>query len=133
MTDYTDQERDTIRLAAFGALTLVAAADPGFIAMFKESMAGARALAAAPGDLQGVFKAGGMPPMPKGNKDEVKTNVITALGQAKEIIAAKAPQDLQPFQAVIAEAIDQVALAHHGVSEGERKVINEMRAVVGIA
>src|SRR5262245_9144576 len=40
MTVYTDQERDTIRTAAFGAMTLVSAADPGFLSMFKESMAG---------------------------------------------------------------------------------------------
>lgn len=133
MTDYTDQERDTIRFAAFGALTLVSAADPGFMSMFKESMAGAKALAAAPADLQGVLKSGGMPPMPKGSQEEVKTNVITALGQAKAIIAAKAPDDLQPFQALVAEAINQVATAHDGVSESERQVIMEVRTAVGIA
>jgi hypothetical protein len=133
MTDYNDQERDTIRFAAFGAMTLVSAADPGFMAMFKESMAGAKALAAAPADLQGVLKSGGMPPMPKGSKEEVKANVLTALGQSKDIIAAKAPQELPPFQAVIAEAINQVAEAHDGVAESERQVINEVRAAVGIA
>jgi hypothetical protein len=133
MTDYTDQERDTIRFAAFGAMTLVSAADPGFLSMFKESMAGAKALAAAPADLQGVLKSGGMPPMPKGDKEEVQANVMTALRQSKDIISAKAPQDLQPFQTVIAEAINQVAAAHDGVSESERQVITEVRAAVGIA
>ncbi|HZM81605.1 MAG TPA: hypothetical protein VFC19_38265 [Candidatus Limnocylindrales bacterium] len=133
MTVYTDQERDTIRYAAFGAMTLVSAADPGFMSMFKESMAGAKALAAAPADLQSVLKSGGMPPLPKGSKDEVKTNVLTALRQSKDIMAAKAPQDLPPFQAVIAEAINQVASAHDGVSESERQVITEVRDAVGIA
>ena len=133
MTVYTDQERDTIRYAAFVAMTLVSAADPGFMSMFKESMAGAKALAAAPADLQGVLKSGGMPPMPKGSKEEVKNNVMTALRQSKDIISAKAPQDLQPFQAVIAEAINQVASAHDGVSESERQVITEVRGAVGIA
>jgi hypothetical protein len=133
MSVYTDQERDTIRSAAFGALTLVSAADPGFLSMFKESMAGAKALAAAPADLQSVLKSGGMPPMPAGSKEEIKQNVLTALRQSKDIITAKAPQDLQPFQAVIAEAINQVATVHEGVSDSERRVIDEVRAAVGMA
>ena len=133
MTDYTDQERDTIRFAAFGAMTLVSAAEPGFLSMFKESMAGAKALAAAPADLQGVLKSGGMPPMPKGSKEEVRTNVLNALRQSKDIIAAKAPHELEPFQTVIAAAINQVAAAHDEVSESERQVITEVRSAVGIA
>lgn len=133
MSDYSDEERDTIRFAAFGAMTLVSAADPGFMSMFKESMAGAKALAAAPADLQGVLRSGGMPPMPKGSKEEVKANVLAALRQAKVLIAAKAPQDLVPFQTVIAEAINQVAAAHEGVSESERQAIMEVREAVGIA
>lgn len=133
MTEYTDQERDTIRGAAFGAMTLVSAADPGFFSMFKESMAGAKALAAAPADLQGVLRSGGMPPVPKGSKEEIKASVIDGLRKSKEIITAKAPQDLPPFQTVIAEAINQVASASDGVSESETQVINEVRAAVGIA
>jgi len=133
MSVYTDQERDTIRNAAFGALTLVSAADPGFLSMFKESMAGAKALAAAPANLQDVLKSGGMPPIPKGSQEEIKASVLAALKQSKDIIMAKAPQDLQPFQAVIAEAINQVATAHEGISGTERQVIDEVRAAVGMA
>lgn len=48
MADFTDQERDTIRTGAFGAIALVSNADPGFFATFKESMAGSKALATAP-------------------------------------------------------------------------------------
>ena len=72
MTHYTDDEKVTLRNAAFGAMMLVSAADPGFFAMFKESMAGAKALATAPPDLRDLFKGGGMPSVPKGGGAEVE-------------------------------------------------------------
>jgi hypothetical protein len=48
MAEYTDEERDTIRTAAFGAIMLVSKADPGFLAGFKETMVGSKTLAGAP-------------------------------------------------------------------------------------
>ena len=128
MTEYTDQERDTIRTAAFGAMTLVAAADPGFFAMFKESMAGAKALAAAPQPLQGLLKAGGMP-----SKAKDKASVLAALQQSKQILSAKSPGDLAAFQNVIATACNEVASASKGVTESEVAAINEVRSAIGVA
>ncbi len=128
MAEYTDQERDTIRTAAFGAMTLVSAADPGFIAMFKESMAGAKALAAAPPPLQGLLKSGGMPTAAKD-----KASVLAALQQSKQILSSKSPEDLTAFQNVIATACDQVANAHEGVNEAETAAITEVKAAIGAA
>jgi len=128
MTDYTDQERDTIRTAAFGAMTLVSAADPGFIAMFKESMAGAKALAAAPQPLQGLLKSGGMPTAAKD-----KASVLAALQQSKQILSSKSPDDLAAFQNVITTACNEVANAHQGVNEAETAAINEVKAAIGAA
>lgn len=126
MAEYTDQERDTIRTAAFGAMTLVSAADPGFFAMFKESMAGAKALAAAPPPLQGLLKSGGMPTAAKD-----KATVLAALQQSQQILSAKSPEDLAAFQHVIATACDQVANAHDGVDQAETAAINEVKAAIG--
>jgi hypothetical protein len=128
MTEYSDQERDTIRTAAFGAMTLVSAADPGFFATFKESMAGAKALAAAPQPLQGLLKSGGLPASAKD-----KASVLAALQQSKEILGTKSPEDLAAFQNVIATAINEVATAHEGVTEPEVAAINEVRAAIGVA
>ncbi|GIH10792.1 hypothetical protein Rhe02_88590 [Rhizocola hellebori] len=128
MTEYTDQECDTIRTAAFGAMTLVAAADPGFFAMFKESMAGAKALAAAPQPLQGMLKSGGMPTAAKD-----KASVLAALQQSKQILSAKSPEDLAAFQNVIATACNEVASAANGVAETEVAAINEVRSAIGVA
>jgi hypothetical protein len=133
MTEYTDEERTTLRDAAFGAMMLVSQADPGFLAMFKESVAGAKALAGAPADLQQLFKGGGMPSMPRGSAADVESTTLGKLRQAAAILRAKAPQDLQSYQAVIAAACDQVAAASEGVKETESAMISKVKAAVGIA
>ena len=131
MTDYTDEEKATLRNAAFGAMMLVSAADPGFFAMFKESMAGAKALATAPPQLRDLFKGGGMPSVPKGGAAEVEGTVLAQLQQAVGIIQAKAPQDLAAYQGVIVAACDQVAGASQGVAETETAMIAKVKAAVG--
>jgi hypothetical protein len=131
MTDYTDEERGTLRDAAFGAMMLVSQADPGFFAMFKESMAGAKALAAAPAELQQLFK-GGMPAVPKGAGSDVEAATLGKLQQATAILQAKAPQDLQAYREVIAAACDQVAQASGGVKDTETAMISKVKAAAGI-
>lgn len=133
MSLYTDQERDTIRTAAFGAITLISTADPGFLATFKETMAGAKALASATGDLQTVLKSGGIPPVPKGSRDEMKAGVLSAVRESTQIISAKSPQDLEPFRNVIVAACEQVAAASKDVTGTERAAINEVKAAAGIS
>jgi len=133
MTDYTDEEKATLRSAAFGAMMLVSAADPGFFAMFKESMAGAKALAAAPADLRELLKSGGMPPVPKGSPAEVETAVLAQLQQAVAILQAKAPQDLDGYKAVIVAACDHVANASKGVAESETAAIAKVKGAIGAA
>jgi len=132
MTDYTDEERGTLRDAAFGAMMLVSQADPGFFAMFKESMAGAKVLAAAPPDLQQLFKGGGMPSVPKGAGAEVESAALGKLQQATAILQAKAPQDLPAYRDVIAAACDQVAQASGGVKDAETAMITKVKAAAGI-
>ena len=58
MADYTDEERDTVRNAAFGAIALVSKADPGFFSSFKESLAGSKALASAPKEITEILRVG---------------------------------------------------------------------------
>jgi hypothetical protein len=131
MTDYTDDERSTLRDAAFGAMMLVSAADPGFMAMFKESMAGAKALAKAPPELRDMFKGGGMPSMPRGGPAEVEGSVLTQLHEAVGIMQTKSPQDLDAYKSVIMAACDEVAGASHGVDESETRMIEKVKVAVG--
>lgn len=132
MTDYTDDERDTIRTAAFGAMTLVSAADPGFLAMFKESMAGAKALASATGDLATVLRSGGVPTAPAGTPDQMKATVLAALRDSTRIMSARSQEDLRAFRMVIAAACEEVAVAHDGVTPGERDAVDDVKAAAGI-
>lgn len=130
MTEYTDQERQTLRTAAFGAVFLVSHADPGFFASFKESIVGAKALAGASPDLQAVFKSGGLPEVPKGSPAEMESGVLAALQQSTTILA-KDPQDLAEFRAVITHACDQVAGASGGVKDTETTAITKVKAALG--
>ena len=96
MTDFTDQERDTLRTGAFGAMFLVSNADPGFFATIKESFAGSKVLATASPELRDLFKSGGVPQMPKGgNASDIEAGVLSALQQATGILQAKAPDQLE--------------------------------------
>jgi hypothetical protein len=131
MTDYTDEDTITLRSAAFGAMMLVSAADPGFLVTFKESLAGAKALAAAPPDLQALFKGGGMPSMPKGSDAEIEADVLGQLQRAIAILQAKAPQDLQSYRDVIVAACDEVANASKGVAESEAAAIAKIKSAMG--
>lgn len=133
MTEYSDEERKTIRTAAFGAMSLVSAADPGFFATFKESLAGAKALAMSSPELQNLFKSGGLPEVPKGSPAEVEAAVLGALQQSTQILQAKAPQELEGFRSAIAAACDQVANASGGVQDTEAAAIKKVKTAAGIA
>lgn len=133
MTQYTDQEKTTLRNAAYGAMTLVSAADPGFFQMFKESMAGAKAMNAAPPDLRDILKGGGMPSVPKGDMAKIESDVVQQLQQGVQILQEKAPQDLEGYKSVIVAACDHVANASKGVNESESAAIAKVKAAIGAA
>jgi hypothetical protein len=133
MTDYTDDEKNTLRDAAFGVTTLVSAAEPGFFQMFKESMAASKALAGAPPELRDLLKGGGMPSAPKGDMAQVEADVMGRLRQAVHILQAKAPQDLESYKGVILAACDQVANASKGVSESEAATITKVKTAISTA
>ncbi|MCE1178167.1 MAG: hypothetical protein LWW86_03945 [Micrococcales bacterium] len=131
MAEYTDQERDTIRTAAYGAMALVSKADPGFFAMFKESMAGSKALAAAPPQIQSLLKEGGMPQPPQGKSaEEVETSVLGNLTQAMTILKGKDPEQVEGFKNVILAACQAVADASKGVSPEEQAMIERVKGAL---
>ena len=135
MTDktmrYTDQERDTLRNAAMGAMMLVSKSDPGIMSTIKEMMAGGKALRSASPEMQEIFKgSGGMPKMPKGSQADMENNVMSMLQQSQQILS-KSPQDLQNFRSTIMNVCDQVANAQGGVSGNEMATINKIRSALG--
>jgi hypothetical protein len=135
MTDktmrYTEQERDTLRNSAMGAMMLVSRSDPGVMSTIKEMFAGSKALRNASPDMQEIFKGGGgMPKMPKGSQADMENNVMSMLRQSMQILS-KNPQDQQNFRNTIMNACDQVAKAQGGVSDNEMTMMNKIRSALG--
>ncbi len=130
MTDYSDQERQTLRTAAFGAVFLVSHAEPGLIDMVKESFAASKAFASSSPDLQQLLKSGGIPAMPKGSPANVESSVLTALQQSTAILQAKGQPELDGFRSVVTTAVDQVAEAADGTSPAETAAIGKVKAAL---
>jgi hypothetical protein len=133
MAEYTDEERDTIRTAAFGAIMLVSKADPGFLAMFKETTAGSKTLAGASPELRDLLKSGGLPTVPKGTPDEVDKAVLSALEKSVTILQDKGAAEVDGFKALIVQACDQVAEASKGVATAETEAIGRVKSALGVS
>lgn len=128
MNDYSDEDKDTIRRAALGAVSLVSMAQPGFFDMFRESMAGSQVLAKAPPQIQELLKGGFMMP-PTGTKDQVEAELLEELTRATQILSVN-PADLEGYRDVILDACQQVAEAAKGISPEEEAMIQRVRDAV---
>jgi hypothetical protein len=133
MTEFTESEHDTIRLGAFGAIALVSKADPGFFSTFKESMAGSKALAAAPESVRDLLRGGGFVSPPRGTPEQVDAEVLDTLRQATALLDARDPAAAAGYREVIRAASDAVANASKGVSDEERAVIARIEAALTAA
>ncbi|HOF64808.1 MAG TPA: hypothetical protein PLL54_10925 [Dermatophilaceae bacterium] len=129
MSNLTPEQTDLVRGAAFGAMAVVSKADPGFFAMFKESMAGAKALASAPPEIQAMLKGGFVTP-PAGAAQDLEGTVLAQLASARDTLAANAPELLDGFRSVVLAACDATADASGGVSEAESTAIEKIRTIL---
>jgi hypothetical protein len=132
MTEYTDQERQTLRTAAFGAVYLVSSAEPGMLDMLKESFAGSKAFASASADLRDLLRSGGLPHIPKGNPADVESSVLTALSESTQILQGKGQNELDGFRGAVTNAVDHVAAAADDVSPNETAAIGKVKAALGV-
>ncbi len=129
MSVLTAEQSDLVRGAAFGAMALVSKADPGFFAMFKESMAGAKALAAAPSEIRELLGGGFVAP-PSGAAQDLEGAVVSQLQQARDMLAVTAPELLDGFRGVVLAACQATAQADDGVSDSERATIATIENVL---
>ena len=133
MTDYSDQERQTLRTAAFGAIFLVSSADPGFFDMVKESFAGSKALANSSPELRGLLKSGGIPSVPKGSPAEIESGILAALQLSTTILQSKGQPELDSFRDAVTKAVDEAAgAAGGGVAESETAAIGKVKTALGV-
>ena len=122
---YTDSEKDLIRRGALGAMSLVAQADPGFIALFKESAAGSKALASAPDSIKDLLSGGMVTPPQATSKEGLKAAMLADVSTAAGILGRE-PADLAAFSDVIAAVVAAVADASKGTSSNEQTVIDDV-------
>jgi hypothetical protein len=128
---YSDQERQTLRTAAFGAVYIVSSAEPGFFDMVKESFAGSKAFANSP-ELRDILRSGGMPQLPKGSPQEIEQGVLSALTESRQILQSKGDDELSGFRSALSDALNQVANAAGGGTSGkEAAAVDKVKAAIG--
>lgn len=124
----TEDEKQTLKAAAFGAVYLVSNADhPGIFNVLRESFAASAALAGATGLVKEVLTSGDLPKLPKAPPADEAAVVLPALRRSLAILAAKAPQELANYRSTVVEAVDRVAGAARGVSEPESEMIAKVK------
>jgi len=123
----TEDEKYTLKTAAFGAVYLVSNADPGFFNVIRESFAASDALAGASGLVKEALTGGALPRLPKSPPADVAEAVLPALRRSVAILAAKAPEELAGYRLTVLQAIDRVAGAADGVSERESGMIAKVK------
>jgi len=130
MAEYTENEKQTMRAGAFGAVILVSKADPGAMDMIKESFAASKALAGAPGEMKDVFK--GRPSMPKGNPADVEGGILADLTSSIAAISAKNPAQLDAYRQTVLDACTKAAEAAGGVSDRETAAMTKVKSAMGV-
>jgi hypothetical protein len=132
MTEYTEQEKQTMRTGVFGAVALVSNAEPGMLDMLKEGIAGAKALKETSPELRDVLK-GGIPQFPK-SPAQLESLVLDDLAQSTRILQEKNPAELDGFRDLVVSACDKAAAAGGGGVQGsEAAEINKVRQALGMS
>lgn len=129
--ELTDEERATLKTAAFGAVFLVANVEPGAISLIKESFAASHAFADTTGLVREVLTTGNLPRLSNLAPDDVPAAVLPALRRSVRILRAKAPGELTGYRAAVLTATEQAARAHHGISRDEAAMLETVRAALG--
>ena len=128
----TDEERQVVKTAAFGAVFLVSNADPGVLDLIKESFAASGVFADSTGLVREVLTGGGLPRLASDSPAEVEREVLPALRRAVEVLEAKVPGEVDQYRATVVAAVEQVGRASAGITEIEAAMIGKIRAALGL-
>lgn len=126
----TAEEKLTVKTGAFGAVFLVSNADPGLLAMVRESFAASGAIAGSSGLVKEALTSGPLPRLPEGSAQQIELAALAALGRAVAILREKAPGEVAAYRSVVLDAVDRVARAHRGVDPAEQVAIDRVRTVL---
>ena len=132
--DFTEDEWDTLEKGVTGAGMLVSVAHRDFTDSFGEAKAIAKHLAAHSDsdselvrELSKTHGSGfGLVASPK----EVEEGTTASLTAAMSMLAAKAPDEVEPYRALVLDVANAVAEAKGGVKEEETAAIERITAAL---
>ena len=133
--DFTHEEWDDLQQGVTGAGMLVSAAHRDFTDSFGEASSIAKQLAAhresesqLVRDLASTRGTGfGL----IASRDEVVEGTIKALGGAVAALNEKAPDELEPYRALVLDVATAAAEAKGGVQEKEAAAIERIKSALG--
>jgi hypothetical protein len=134
---FTDEEKKTIKDAAYGAVALVSNADPGLLDVVREGFAASKELAGTAGEVREALTGGGLPELirvPVARLEdlaELEVRVLPLLREAVAILEAKAPIEAEVYRATVLAACARTAAAVGGVKPPEGAAIDKVRAALG--
>ena len=131
----TETEIETLRKGATGAGMLVAVSDKSFFDSFKEAGAMAKHLAAAKSGSESavvrqVAEGRGTGFGLTASPGEVESGTLEALQSAKELLQAKAPEELDAYRSFVLELVRSVSAAAGGGDEAEAAAIAKVEAAL---
>lgn len=125
----TIQERETIKTAAYGAVTLVSIAYPGAISTTKINVVGAKVLTGATGVVGEVLAGKDKVHIEGKSTSEIAATVLPALSAAVGVLQAKAPAEVDSFRRIVTTALEQSTGSNPNPAQAE--MISKVKAALG--
>jgi hypothetical protein len=133
---FSEAEIETLRKGAMGAGLLVSVSDRGFFDTFKEAGTLAKHVAAAKGSSESAVVrqiaegrgTGFGITTPAG---EIESGTLDALRSGVQLLAAKAPDEVDAYRAFVLDLARSVAAAAPGGDDAEAGTIAKIEAALG--
>jgi hypothetical protein len=126
----SQQETQTLRTAAFGAVMLVSVAYPGAVSTTKINIVGARVLSGGTGLVGKVLSGKVDPKLPKGTAADVALVALPALRESVSILEQRAPEEVENFRRLVSNAVDQGA-SSAGLNPATADMIVKVKEAMG--
>lgn len=135
-TDFTEREWDTLHKGVTGAGLLVSISDRGFFDTFKEAGALATHLAEARKNassdvVRELAQTGGAGFGLGTSPTELESETLQALRSAVSTLESKAPEDVEPYRALVLEVAESVGRAAGGGDSAESDALSKIRTALG--
>jgi hypothetical protein len=136
--DFTEEEWDTLHKGVTGAGMYVSSSDADFTDSFGEAKALAKQLVEerTTGTTQLVrelAQTGGTGFGFATSPGKVEAETLEALRSSMALLAAKAPDEQEPYRTLVLEVAQRVADAKGGVTDKETGAIAKVKEALGVA